>query len=267
MSERELNGQTVYFPARAKVSNAVEQPPPKTDNHGPKKPVRKRLPKVYISGPITLGDRDAKVAQALDWYKRLIAADFAPMCPHLSCFAEDRGCKFPHHMWIDIDLEWVESSDIVLRLCGESVGSDQETARARKLGIRVIELTENDSFDPINILKQWRDNEWARGRVIAPRPVGDPRFHAELDRLRELHDKKQADYGRGADPLANLRASAELGIRPWIGAMVRMRDKFSRVCSFILNGKLKNESIQDSLDDIAVYAILTKILFNEEHGE
>src|SRR5207245_10917894 len=38
------------------------------------------------------------------------------------------------------------------------------------------------------------------------------RFHQILKELGELHDKKQADYGRGDDPFANVRASTEWGV-------------------------------------------------------
>ena len=36
---------------------------------------------------------------------------------------------------------------------------------------------------------------------------GDPRYHALLREMAELHNKKSADYGLGADFLANVRAS------------------------------------------------------------
>src|SRR5712664_17156 len=51
------------------------------------------------------------------------------------------------------------------------------------------------------------------------------RFHEILREAGELHDKKQADYGRGQDPFANVNASAEFGVKPWIGAYIRLNDK------------------------------------------
>lgn len=92
---------------------------------------------------------------------------------------------------------------------------------------------------------------------------GDPEYLKLLDELRELHASKSADYGSGEDPLANLRATAELGVPPWLGCMVRVRDKFSRVCSLVRNGRLRNEPIEDNLKDMAVYCLLALKLYRE----
>ena len=51
------------------------------------------------------------------------------------------------------------------------------------------------------------------------------RFHEILKELADLHDKKQADYGRGDDPFANVRASLEWGVPGWVGALIRGNDK------------------------------------------
>lgn len=97
---------------------------------------------------------------------------------------------------------------------------------------------------------------------------GDPRFHAELKRLGDLHDKKQKDYGTASDPFANVRSSARFGVEPWRGALVRMGDKVTRLQQYALSGTLSNESFEDSLDDLAVYAIICKILHAEvQSGE
>src|SRR2546422_1657577 len=90
------------------------------------------------------------------------------------------------------------------------------------------------------------------------------RFHKILEELGELHDKKQADYGRGDDPFANVRASTEWGVPAWVGAMIRLNDKVRRLQSLALKGKLANESAEDSLRDIAVYAIIALVLREEE---
>ena len=95
----------------------------------------------------------------------------------------------------------------------------------------------------------------------------DDRFSQKLSVLLSLHNKKRADYGRVADPFANIRASAEFGIPPWEGAILRLNDKIHRIKSFIQNGKLVNESLIDSFQDIAVYAIIAWILYEEEWQE
>lgn len=89
------------------------------------------------------------------------------------------------------------------------------------------------------------------------------RFHAILAELGELHDAKQLDYGRGDDPFANVRASEDWGVPSWVGAMVRASDKVRRLQSLIANGKLENESAEDSLRDLAVYSVIALVLFEE----
>jgi hypothetical protein len=98
---------------------------------------------------------------------------------------------------------------------------------------------------------------------------GSERFHQILKELGDLHDRKQQDYGSGTDPFANVRSSEDFGIPAWIGAMVRGNDKVSRIKSFIRNGNLKNESVEDSLRDLAVYAIIALVLYEEatEHAK
>lgn len=91
---------------------------------------------------------------------------------------------------------------------------------------------------------------------------GDQRYFAILEELAHLHVKKAADYGT-EDPLTNLRNSAEFGIPNWVGCMLRANDKMRRIKSMAVKGKLVNESLEDSLLDLASYSILGLILFRE----
>lgn len=90
-------------------------------------------------------------------------------------------------------------------------------------------------------------------------------FYELLLSLGKLHDKKQADYGRDSDPFANVRAAAQWGMNPSLGVMLRMGDKFGRLQSFAQRGSLENESVEDSLRDIAVYALICLVLL--QNGE
>lgn len=92
---------------------------------------------------------------------------------------------------------------------------------------------------------------------------GDPRFHALLDEIGKLHDRKQEDYGADHDPFANVRASGEFGVAPWIGALVRLNDKVTRLKQFSRKGVLANESAEDSMLDIAVYSLIALVLYRE----
>ena len=94
--------------------------------------------------------------------------------------------------------------------------------------------------------------------------TGDPRFHELLKELGRLHDKKQEDYGTDNDAFANVRGVQELGIKPYVGALVRMSDKWKRIQKFARFGSLSNESFEDSLMDMAVYSLICLVLYREE---
>lgn len=92
------------------------------------------------------------------------------------------------------------------------------------------------------------------------------RFHALLTEIGELHDKKQADYGRANDPFANVRGTTEWGQPAWVGAMIRATDKMKRLQKLATHGTLSNESAKDSFLDLAVYALIGLVLYEEEHA-
>lgn len=94
-------------------------------------------------------------------------------------------------------------------------------------------------------------------------PLSD-RFHEILEELGDLHDRKQIDYGRAKDPFANVRGSETWGVKPWIGAMLRGNDKMERLKNFAKTGSLANEGADDSFRDLAVYAIIALVLWEEE---
>ena len=89
------------------------------------------------------------------------------------------------------------------------------------------------------------------------------RFENILSEMKALHDKKQKDYGSKADPFANVRASEHFGIPAWLGAVIRANDKMSRIKSFAERGVLANEPIEDSLIDLANYAVIALVLYRE----
>ena len=90
-------------------------------------------------------------------------------------------------------------------------------------------------------------------------------FHDLLEEMREMHDKKQKDYGSKKDPFANVSASEDYGISPWIGAMIRANDKIRRIMAAARGQNLVNESVEDSLIDLAVYTCIALVLYREEN--
>lgn len=90
-------------------------------------------------------------------------------------------------------------------------------------------------------------------------------FQDVLKEIQDMHDKKQKDYGTPSDPFANVRASEDFGIEPWVGAMVRANDKMRRLQSAAQGSTLVNEGIEDSLLDLAVYSIIALVLYRENN--
>ncbi len=95
------------------------------------------------------------------------------------------------------------------------------------------------------------------------------RFYEILNVIKELHDKKRHDYGANEDIFANFRLSELSGISAWKGSVVRMGDKYARISNFIKKGefKFKEEGIKDTLMDMAIYSLITMILFEEEEEQ
>jgi hypothetical protein len=101
-------------------------------------------------------------------------------------------------------------------------------------------------------------------RATTSRHPSSARFHELVQEIVALHDRKQADYGADDDPFANVRSSKEWGVPAWVGALIRLNDKVHRLKSFARKGSLANESAEDSMRDIAVYALIALVLYEQE---
>lgn len=127
---------------------------------------------IYIAGPITKGDLAHNINQGTAAFIALTKAGIASICPMWSAFAgqamtaslapyssvvslKDGGNpinitgrvfgvaiatpnELTHADWLTVDFEFIRRCDAVLRLPGESVGADAETAHASELGIPVF---------------------------------------------------------------------------------------------------------------------------------
>jgi hypothetical protein len=101
-------------------------------------------------------------------------------------------------------------------------------------------------------------------RFEAHRKAPSPNSFASVaQELIALHDKKGADYGIDSDEYHNIRQSELLGIPAWLGAVTRGNDKMVRIQAFAVKGKLENESMENSLQDLATYAIISLVLWRE----
>ena len=93
---------------------------------------------------------------------------------------------------------------------------------------------------------------------------GSREFVRILDEVRELHLKKTLDYGADEDALANIRRSADyVNVSPWAGCVIRMADKMHRLRSFFRRGRVEFDGVEDTLLDLAAYAVIALVLYRE----
>ena len=87
--------------------------------------------------------------------------------------------------------------------------------------------------------------------------------------MAKIHSDKNHDYATNADPLSNFRECEGFGVDAGKGIMVRMSDKWSRLKQLELKGEalVKDESLLDTLLDLANYSVLRAILYIEKHPE
>ena len=94
---------------------------------------------------------------------------------------------------------------------------------------------------------------------------GHLKYYQFLEEIADIHEKKNGDYATVEDPLSNLRQCERLGVTSYIGTLIRMTDKFSRLEQLInKEPDVVGESVSDTLNDIANYALLARILWEEK---
>ena len=104
-------------------------------------------------------------------------------------------------------------------------------------------------------LKEMEDSDKTKGTEFDT-------FESVLDEMKELHAKKDKDYGS-----AFHKSFEEFGAT---AGVVRLNDKMERVKSLVRNGKaeVKDESLLDSLKDMACYAVMLYVeLKNKDNGK
>ena len=103
---------------------------------------------------------------------------------------------------------------------------------------------------------------------IAKRPqVASKEFTDLLACMHDIHVAKNAGYAGvdNVDPWANFRESERFGVSSFKGCLVRMSDKFIRLVNLIKNPDADqvNESVEDTLLDLANYCLIAICLWRE----
>jgi len=84
-----------------------------------------------------------------------------------------------------------------------------------------------------------------------------------------MHVRKNSDYSQVSDSLSNFRMCESFGAEAWRGCLVRVSDKWARVQSLAakeVHGEapaVLEEALNDTLMDLAAYALLVRILREE----
>jgi prolipoprotein diacylglyceryltransferase len=92
-----------------------------------------------------------------------------------------------------------------------------------------------------------------------------PEFAEIVQRMLVIHEKKNHDYASDENPFSNFELSALIanhfyGIHTSFAALIGT--KLGRLAELLKPGKVpKNESVEDTLDDLATYAVLWGALY------
>lgn len=86
-----------------------------------------------------------------------------------------------------------------------------------------------------------------------------------LDRMKEIHDAKSRDYA-GNTEFGNFNEAERVGVSGSLGAFIRLQDKYTRCCNLLsgAEAQVKDESVEDTLIDLANYAIIVLCLRRAE---
>ncbi len=103
--------------------------------------------RVYVAGPISKGNVQHNIYNAIKVGDNLLELGFCPFIPHVTCLW-DIVSPHPYEEWTKWDDEWLKLCHAVLRIPGESKGADAECEMAKANNIPVFHSVQN--------LVEWR---------------------------------------------------------------------------------------------------------------
>lgn len=105
----------------------------------------------------------------------------------------------------------------------------------------------------------------------SPEPHKVLRYHKEItNKAYATMEKKSNDYASLDDPYKNFRIVESIGLVPTeVGILVRMTDKISRLSNAVKGKdlKVKDESVQDTIEDLINYAVILGSYLEEKTSE
>src|SRR5438132_9448642 len=101
--------------------------------------------RVYVAGPISIGDVQANVQKAMDLGETLIKLGYAPYIPHLDMALAPKGLEGTerYERALDVDFSVISVCHALIRLPGESHGADREVKWAKEIGVPVYYTLED----------------------------------------------------------------------------------------------------------------------------
>lgn len=216
---------------------------------------------LYVSGPYsgdTSKDIDRNIKQAADISGKLWELGHAVICPHTNTgqpHLNEKNCTATYDQYINGDLHMICYCDALVMTTDweKSKGAKIEKAYAESLDIPIYIWPDYPSLHPTEI----RCPEQAKA------------FREEMGKMYRTHLSKNADYSP-----ANIMATGELGL------VTRLWDKTARLMNlygfkftipvagtYSTPKTPKHESIDDTLQDSAVYSIIGLLLRRGKWGK
>lgn len=208
---------------------------------------------LYIAGKYS-GDVEANILAARRVAVQLWEAGHAVICPHLNTARMETDCSLPYEGYLKGDLQFIDRCDAIVMLDGwqDSKGAVLEHSHAKAAGVPIYYYPDVPPLHPTEVRC----------------PVQSSAFVRFVMNMYRTHLRKNEDYSP-----ANVLATGEVGL------VTRLWDKVSRLLSltgFVFTVEkgtyaapkiAKNESIEDTLLDTAVYAVIGRLLRNNEWGK
>jgi hypothetical protein len=153
----------------------------------------------------------------------------------------------------------------------DSVEHDKDTSFEKINAIaRLVQPANSTDFSPtFDTDKPFSIDAIAQVVLKGHPETWNGRFYFKFaQRLIETFIRKNTDYAGTAQPdaLANFKKSNELGISTLKGILVRCTDKWSRINTLVSEnrpGEVKDESLEDTLLDMANYLIIAAMAIED----
>jgi hypothetical protein len=201
---------------------------------------------IYIAGPYR-GEIDRNIAQARKIAIELWEMGHVAICPHLNTAHFETDCQATEDAYLTGDFSILARCDAIVMTPAwqASVGARGEWAYAQSLKMPIYEYPSLPPLHPTEL--RWPEQSRAFLEVVM--------------RMYRVHLDKNADYSP-----ANILGAG------WIGLVTRLWDKTARLMNLscfhltVIESHLeqphdpKNESIDDTLIDGAVYNIIGILL-------